>query len=745
MLPAVFALTLFASAGLLFVVQPAAGKELLPLAGGTPAVWTTCLLFFQAVLLAGYLYADRVARLAPRPQTVVHLAVGGAGLAAALLVRPDRAWIPDDSDYPVAGLTAYLAALIGVPFLALSATAPLLQRWFAATGHRAGADPYFLYAASNAGSLVGLLAYPFLVEPRVRLPDQWDAWTLGYAGLLGLVGVCAATVWVNSRPTGHRPEVHGPTGPPARVAPLRLLKWVALAALPSSLLMSATAHVTTDVAPVPLLWVVPLGLYLVSFIVAFAGWPVRARVVAGRAVPMLLLFLVVGLLTRATEPIAVVAGVHLAALFGVALLCHGELAADRPPSRHLTTFYLALSVGGVAGGLVNAVVAPVAFAAAGPVEYPLAVVLAGLVRPLPGGSLTRLTVRPRDAAYVLGFTALAAGLAVGVPVLVPDGPDSAGDPIARLVRSGLMYGLPAVVAFALVRNPVRFAACVAVMFVAGLFDPGPHGDTRLVRRNFFGTLRVTTSPDGKFVQLVHGTTTHGQQAVDAVGVPTPGTYYHPTGPIGRLLTTLPPERTRRVAVVGLGVGAMAAYAQPGERWTFYEIDPGVARIARDSGYFTYLKESPAEVDVVLGDARRQLERVPDGTFGLIVLDAFSSDAIPVHLLTTEAFALYARKLAPDGVLAFHLSNRYLDLPPLVARAGAAHDPPFAARVDADFATDGDRAEGKYPSVWAVLARDPADLGPAARDRRWQPERPRAGPVWTDDFSNILSVWKSDGD
>ena len=382
------------------------------------------------------------------------------------------------------------------------------------------------------------------------------------------------------------------------------------------------------------------------------------------------------------------------------------------------------------------------FASVGLAEYPLAIVLAALVRPCFGGSLTPLSVRSRDVASVAGFAILVAGLAIVVPTLVPVGGDT-DELVARLIRSGLMYGLPAVVAFALVRNPARFAACVAVLFIAGWFDSGPHGDTRLVSRNFFGTLRVTTSPDGKFVQLVHGTTTHGQQAVDAVGMPTPGTYYHPTGPIGRLLADLPPERTRRVAAVGLGVGAMAAYAEPGERWTFYEIDPAVVRIARDSGHFTYLKETPGEVDILLGDARRQLERVPDGMFDLIVLDAFSSDAIPVHLLTAEAFALYARKLAPHGVLAFHLSNRYLDLPPLVARLAAAHDPPFATRIDDDFASDRERAEGKYPSTWAVLARDPADLGPAADDVRWQATRPKPGPVWTDDFSNLLSVWKSE--
>lgn len=748
MLPILYALTLFLSAGLLFVVQPIAGKDLLPLAGGTPAVWTTCLLFFQAVLLIGYLYADRLVRLSPMLQTMIHLSIGGLGLTAALLLRPSVEWIPEDSDYPILGLTAYLVGLVGAPFLVLSATAPLLQRWFAATGHPAGRDPYFLYAASNAGSLLGLLGYPFLVETRLQLPEQLEFWKIGYLGLMGLILLCAATVW---RAGGVSPLVLERTGgtgnshPPLADKPslVRFVKWIALAALPSSLLLSATTHLTTDVAPVPLLWVVPLALYLTSFIIAFARWPERARLVMGRIVPMLLLFLAVALLTRATEPLLMVGSIHLATLFGVALLCHGELAADRPAKEHLTTFYLALSIGGAVGGLMNAIIAPVVFSSLGLIEYPLAVVLAGLVRPLAGGSLTPLRFGGRDLAWVIVYVGLVAGLMVFVPawVAVPSDPDSADALLPRLLRSGLVYGLPAMVAFALVHNPLRFAICLAILFFAGRYDPGPYGDTLLISRNFFGTLRVTRSPDGQFVQLIHGTTTHGQQPTDTDGMPPPSTYYHPTGPVGRFLEKLPPERTRRVAAVGLGVGAMAAYVEPGEHWTFYEIDPAVVRIARDSGHFSFLSHTRGEVDIVLGDARRQLAKVPDATFDLIVLDAFASDAIPVHLLTVEAFDLYTRKLAPNGVLAFHLSNRYLDLPPLVARLGAAHEPPFTMKLDDDFASDQERAEGKYPSTWAILYRDPDDVGPVQKDLRFQTVRVAPGPIWTDAFSNLLSVWK----
>ncbi|HET6574392.1 MAG TPA: fused MFS/spermidine synthase [Fimbriiglobus sp.] len=739
MLPALFALTLFLSAALLFVVQPMAGKVLLPLAGGTPAVWNTCLVFFQTALLFGYLYAHRLTAAPTRRQVGLHLAVAALAIVAVLTLRPDPDWVPADSDYPVFGLAAFLAALVGVPFFVLSATAPLLQRWFAATGHRSAADPYFLYAASNAGSLLGLLGYPFLVEPWLPLGEQRWLWAVGFAGLVGLMALCGVLV-------GRAPVVQSAPKPDdggRRASLLRILKWVALAALPSSLLMGVTTHLTTDVAPVPLLWVVPLALYLLSFVVVFARWPEIARRLIGRVAPALLVFLVVALLTAATEPITLIAGVHLAAFFGVALLCHGELAHDRPGRDHLTAFYLALSAGGVLGGLFNALLAPVLFSHLGLIEYPLAIVLAGLVRPMRGGSLAPLRVQSWDVMLVLTFGVAAAALALCVPLFVPlpADPDSPDALMIRLVRGGLMYGLPAVVAFALVRSPARFAACLAMLLFAGQLDPGPHGETLLTTRNFFGTLRVTRSADGKFIRLVHGTTQHGQQRTDETGPPRPMMYYHQNGPVGRLFAKLPPERTRRVGLVGLGCGAMAAYAGPGQEWTFYEIDPAVVRIASDPKYFTFLAKCKVSPRIVLGDARRKLAEEPDGHFDLIVLDAFSSDAIPVHLLTKEAFALYAKKLASGGVLAFHLSNRYLDLPPLVARLGADHDPPFSIKVDRDIPSDRDREDGKFPSVWAVLARDPADLGAVAKDPHWQTEPVRPGPLWRDDFSNLLAVWK----
>ncbi len=762
MLPALFAATLFAGAALLFLVQPLAGKLLLPLVGGTPGVWNACMVFFQVLLLAGYLYAHRsVTRLGVRRQAGLHLgllllvllAFQVAASAAGSPVPVFPALVPDDADYPIAGALALLAAAVGVPFFVLATTAPLLQRWFAATGHRTAHDPYFLYAASNAGSLLGLLAYPLLIEPNVAVADQRRAWAVGVAGYMVMVLACALVVIrgrVRSEEGGEGREGPEPTpavgsGLPSPHSPLLTLRWVALAALPSSLLLGVTTHVSTDLAPVPLLWVVPLALYLASFIVVFARWPDRARAVAGRVTPMFVLFVVVALLTDAAEPMGLVAGLHLAAFFGVCLVCHGELARDRPPARELTRFYFWMSLGGVVGGMFNALVAPVLFHRLGMVEYPLALVLAALVRPAVGREPGPL-LKPGDALYAVALLAAAAALVLVVPTFValPTALDSPDALPARLLRGGLMFGLPAAAAFALVRRPARYALALAALLAAGALDAGQLGHTLHMERNFFGVVRVTRSPDGAFVRLVHGTTLHGQQRTDETGPPRPMTYYHERGPVGHLFRSIPAAKVRRVAVVGLGTGAVAFYAKPGQEWTFYEIDPAVKRIAEDPAYFRFLSSCRAAAcDVVLGDARRMLARAPDGAFDVIVLDAFSSDAIPVHLLTREALALYVRKLAPGGVLAVHVSNVHLDLPPLIDRLAADHAPPLAARYWHDTPTDAERADGKTASQWMVLARTADDLGALARGPHWHPVRGSPGPVWRDDFANVLAAWKRD--
>jgi len=750
LLPGLFAATLFVGAMLLFLVEPHIGKRLLPLVGGTPGVWNACLVFFQAALLAGYFYAHRsIVGLGVRKQAVLHLAMLLVVLLAFRVAVTQTGspipiagtLVPADQDYPILGVAELLAVAVGVPFFVLSTTAPLLQRWFASTGHPAAKDPYFLYAASNAGSLLGLLAYPFLIEPRLSLDDQQWLWAGGVCVYLVLVLCCAWVVL--KQPPREIVETRGADALRSveRIPARRILRWIGLAALPSSLLLGSTAHVSTDLAPVPLLWVVPLALYLISFILVFARWPDPVHRAVGRITPMLLVFVVLSLLTMAAEPLGLIAGLHFAALFGVCLVCHGELAKDRPPPEQLTSFYLWMSVGGVIGGLFNALLAPILFQRMGMIEYPLALAMAALVRPRSANNGSPL--RLLDGAVLLALLALALALVKHVPewVNMPADEDSADALVARLIRGGLMFGLPAAVAFALVRKPARFAIALASLLAVGSLDTGQLGETLHMERNFFGVVRVTRSPDGRFLRLVHGTTIHGQQRLDETGPPRPMTYYHEKGPVGSLFKSLPAERVKKVAVVGLGTGAVAHYAKPHQEWTFYEIDPAVARVAND--YFRFLSTCRAKsCSIVLGDARRKLMLAPDGEFDVIMLDAFSSDAIPVHLLTREAMQLYVQKLAPGGVLAMHVSNNHLDLPPLVDRLAADHSPPLVARYCNDSATDAEKDDGKLPSQWMALARTEADLGSMSRGPAWQVVRiERSGPIWRDDFANLLWAWK----
>jgi hypothetical protein len=763
LLPALYAATLFTGAAALFLVQPLVGKLLLPLVGGSPGVWNTCMVFFQALLLAGYLYAHRATgKFGVRRQALFHLLLLATvliwfktALAATGSPMPVvTSLLPDDEDYPIFGLVALLAVAVGGPFFVLSSTSPLLQRWFAATGHPSAKDPYFLYAASNAGCLLGLLGYPLLLEPRLTLPEQQWVFAGAFCTYVGLVLACALVGLRNSecgtRNSESKPrEEENARGsefrnPDSEIRTSRKARWVFLSALPSSLLLGVTAHVSTNLAPVPLLWAVPLALYLVSFILVFARWPEGLHHAVGRLTPVLLLFVVLSLLLDANEPFALVGVLHMGAFFCVCLVCHGELARDRPAPEHLTAFYLWMSVGGVIGGLLNGLVAPVVFHKLGMVEYPLALVLAAAVRPRTHERDAEPPLRAFDVGVVLVLLALSVVLVLVVsrfvvtPVSV-DEPETWGE---KLLRGGLMFGLPAGAAALLVRRPARYALCLAALFVAGVFDVGRLGETLHMERNFYGVVRVSRSPDGKFVRLIHGTTVHGKQRTDEPGRPRPMTYYYEWGPVGRLFQDLSQrEQTlKRVAVVGLGTGTVAYYAEKGQEWTFFEIDPAVARIAQNPGYFRFLSCCRAEYRIVLGDARRQLARCQE-PFDLIILDGFCSDSMPVHLLTREAFAVYFQKLTPDGVLAVNVTNPHLELPPLVARTAASFEPPLAVRYRHDRPTEADRAEGKSESEWMILARDDEALGPIAWDPYWDRVAVTPGPIWRDDFANLLALWR----
>lgn len=755
LLPALYAVTLFVGAATLFLVQPLIGKLLLPLLGGPPGVWNTCMVFFQSVLLLGYLYAHHSFRtLGVRRQIMMHgvlLGLTALSFVAALSLSGQpvpvaSSLLPEDQDYPILPLVLLLAIAVGAPFFLLSTSSPVLQRWYAATDHRTARDPYFLYAASNAGSLVGLLGYPLLLEPSLTLEQQQWVFLIGTAAYMLLVVGCAAMAWHGTASAVPGTPAASPTAP----EPLprqRILRWVFLAALPSCLLLGVTTHVSTDLAPVPLLWAVPLALYLLSFILVFSRWPLAAHRLVGRITPSLLLFVVLTLLLQASEPFWLVVLLHLGAFMGVCLVCHGELAQDRPPAEHLTAYYLWMSLGGMLGGVVVALLAPVLFHRLGMLEYPLALLAAAMVRPRCMNNGLHAWLEATDLLYVLALLGAALALVAGVSAWWswPAEPDPQGYLTQRWMRGGLIFGLPAAAAFALARRPLRYALALGALFIASAFDRGELGRTLHMERNFFGVVRVTLSPDGQFRRLVHGNTIHGQQRTDdPPDRPRPMTYYHEKGPMGHLFAHLPPQRLKRVGIIGLGTGALAAYARPGQQWTFFEIDPAVVRIARD--YFGFLDACRADsCDIVLGDARRQLLRRPDDHFDLLVLDGFCSDAIPIHLLTREAFELYFQKLAPGGLLAVHISNNHLDLPPLVARIAADLGPQLAVRYCYDIASDEQRADGKSDSQWMLLAEREQDFGSLARTPYWEKVPVTPGPIWRDNFANVLRVWKKRDD
>jgi len=703
-----FALAAVWAAWLLFAAQPMVGKMLLPALGGTAGVWSACLLFFQVALLAGYWYAHLSTRyLALNNQAMLHAILTttafwsrpGATFAAA--APTSGAWGP--------GLWAFatLAVWVGPGFVVLSATSPLLQRWYA----RDGRDPFFLYAVSSAGNLAALATYPLLVEPFTSLGWQARFWRGGISLSVVATVLCALA----SKRGDDRPE------PAPAPVPFRdVLRWAALACGPSVWLVALTAHVTSELAPMPLLWTVPLGLYLATYVLAFAGagerWSARLAPTFPWLAVALALVLAAGFAHLAWIPL------HLAAFFVAALSAHHRLARLRPDPSRLTTYYLAIGGGGALGSLFVAIVAPWAFDRM--VEYPLVLFAACLT--------TTVGIRRSRGDLAIPAVVLASGLAL---IRLPNLHDSALGAILLTLTAGL-----GVLATWRARSrPWRFALVVGAILIVGGLAPDPGGEVVRRSRNFFGPLRVLVDRGEGVRRLMHGRTLHGQQSLDPSRREEPSTYFARSGPVGDLFAALNLRTDARVAVVGLGTGTLACYAKPGQDWTFYEIDAAVVRVAEDESCFTYLADARrrgAEVAVVEGDARRRLAEAPDGALDLIVLDAFSSDAVPVHLLSREAIQTYRRKLSSSGVLAFNLSSKYLDLPPLLALQAEDAGLPCLVRWDARVSDAALRA-GRQPSIWAVLAELPS------LPSSWLPPSPRPGASpWTDDYSDLVSylVW-----
>ncbi len=727
-----FATTLFVSATLLFLVQPMVGKMILPLFGGTPATWNTCMLFFQTVLLAGYAYSHvTTALLGIRNQAVAHLVV----ICLPLLVLPiviSHADAPPANVHPVGWLLLKLLMVVGLPFFVVSTTGPLLQKWFAGSGHPAAKDPYFLYGASNAGSLLALLAYPLMLEPLMALTAQSQMWQGGYGVLLVLIVVCAwlvmrrQTVMANGNAGVSRERIAGETV----IVWRERVFWIFAAFVPSSLMLGVTTHITSNLAPIPLLWVLPLALYLLTFVIVFSRKPIISQARAARLMPFLLIPLVVFTFVEFPKLQWMTIAIHLAAFFVAALVCHGRLAASRPSARHLTEFYLWMSFGGVLGGVFNALVTPSIFS--GIVEYPLAVMFACLLLPKLAASDHEGRFDFKDVTQPLLLVGLAVGLIYGLR--------SATETPVWAVWFVLFAPL-AMVCFAFKDRPVRFALGLGVFFATlATYRSMEQGQPMEACRNFFGVKRVVAESDGGMHKLIHGTTNHGMQFTDDARRGEPLAYFHRRGPLGDVFNTIAPTQPNtRVGIIGLGAGAIAAYAQAGQAFRFYEIDPDVERIARDPNYFTYLSDCKGACDVVLGDGRLMMEHEADDSFDMLILDAFSSDAIPAHLLTREALQLYLKKLKPYGVMAFHVSNRYLDLIPLLARLANDASMVGLSKQDAVDAADPDNV-GRLSAEYVVMARTKDRLEPLMAMGRWRSLRSaRKVKLWTDQRTSILSL------
>jgi len=728
-----FASTLFSSALLMFVLQPLFGKLLLPLLGGTPAVWNSCMVFYQSILFLGYLYAHLLGtRLKSNHQIIVHLAVISLSFLALPVSLPENL-IPPTEGNPTLWLFSTLALAIGLPFFVLSTTAPLIQKWFAHVGHHNSNDPYFLYAASNTGSLVSLLSYPFLIEPNWGLNAQQSDWTLGYVGLCLLIAACGFALWKNYQ------SIENENAPiSASIAsPLSWktkLYWGALAFVPSSLLLGLTNFISTDIASVPLLWIIPLTVYLFSFVVVFSRWNDKSHAWFVRLQPVFLIpFVAYAFINPADLPYWMYLFFHVIAFFFAIMVCHGELAAQRPHSQHLTTYYLIMSFAGMLGGMFNTFVAPFVFN--GIYEYPLMIIAALLLRP----SLKKLSFKETSLQLIDPILLLIIG--AGIYFSVSNLTDYFDGVVISLCV--LTIGV-----YFLRQRVVAYAGLMGVIISAAMSLHHAESHTLMQERTFFGVMAVRESvlTDEKgqpetYHELFHGTTKHGAQRLIAAESKTPLTYYSRPSPMGQLFKTFDAQNENwNIGVVGLGAGALACYAKTSQTWTLYEIDPLVVDIAKNPAYFSYLSQCAPNAVSEIGDARLSIQNKPDGTFDLLMMDAFSSDAVPTHLLTREAIDLYFKKLKPNGILAFHITNRHLLLKKVVSIH--AEQMKLAALIQ-EF-----KPQTVAPLIvatdWVVLAKNPETLKPlqASQIGSWQ-KMPLYFdmPAWTDDFTNIVSIWK----
>ncbi len=729
-----FILSAFGASSLIFLIQPIIARELLPTLGGAPAVWTACMLFFQTCLLVGYGWAHLGPKLlGDRAHAVVHLfLLGSLALFLPIALRHDTNSAA--SANPAIDVLKVLAVSIGAPMCILSATSPLIQRWHAAINPERGDRVYRLYSIGNVASLLVLIAYPLAIEPFTTLAAQRTIWSIllsGVAVLLAMGALLRATTRIT---TQSKQEA-------STVSRFAWTWWILLSAIPSSYLLGVTTYLTSDVAAVPFLWVVPLALYLAAFSIAFAGktMPEMIRNALAPGLALLCLVFVGAGWTTMSVPVTVV--LHVGTFFFLTASCLSELYRRRPPKDRLTQFYLWIAVGGVLGGIFNSILAPILFRTTA--EYPFALLLCAAMAirwPSPAPAAESDTTKRTNWLYV----------GMVLVVLVAATTYAAQDGRLRFGLNAnwvmLMMGAPMLLCYIARRRPIVFGLTTATLS-GTLLAMGVAGFGAIeVRRSFFGVHRATaaTVAGRDVMELFHGTTLHGRQFVDSgthrpVDSDQPLTYYHRSGPLGSVLVEQHPTR---IGVVGLGVGSIAGYVNAGQSLTYFEIDPVVIDLAERSPYFSFLREARtrgAEVRTIAGDARLTLRNASDAAFDLLIIDAFSGDAIPVHLLTHEAFALYASKLGSTGTLAVHISNHYLDLRQVVAN-GSSPLNGMTLIIDEAHSPEVEKLPGRAAATWIVHTRDPI-LAAKLVAHGWSDLKPDGHTLWTDDYSNLLRVLK----
>lgn len=733
---AVYSLTLLLSAGLLFSVQPMFARMILPLLGGTPNVWNTSMLFFQAMLLGGYAYAHFGTKyLGVRAQALLHLALIAVFFFILPFGIPPGAAPPADGD-PTLWQLSLMTAAVGGPFFVLAGSAPMLQRWFAATPHKDAANPYFLYGASNLGSVTALLAYPALMEPMLALDSQAQLWKYAYAALFLMTLASASLVW----PYGQKASFLSEKTRGQRITWRQRTIWLILAFIPSSMMLGVTTYITSEVASVPLLWIAPLAMYVGSFIIVFARKPIISSKnildVQGACLIAALALLISDIDINPWAAIAL----HFALFFFSALACHMELANARPETGNLTEFYLIMSVGGVLGGFFNAIIAPNYFII--PLEYAIALAAAAFMRhsvtkvqPLKSEiAALRTSIKSRGIDSFFSWNFLLSFAVIFSAVYAYASP-----------QNTVTYASAAVIGiFLLLLVDRRWVFAGLVAFTLALFPPGyidaqiKFTDVLYKGRNFFGIVKVADTKSGERI-LLHGVTNHGTQALDPKLRSKPLSYYSEFSPAADIFEFLDQKQgPQKIAVLGLGSGAISFYKKSQRSFDFFEINPAVIEIAKNKNFFTYISDCGDSCDIIAGDGRLTIQEKPDESYDLIFMDAFSSDNIPVHLLTIEAIQSYLKKLKPDGVLVFHISNRYIDLEPVLAEASGILDIPGYSR-----ASSAKKIEGTdliyYPAHYFSFTRNDS-MNKFLEKKSWtKGERISGVRPWTDQYSNILSV------